>query len=135
MLKKYKLTTTHKGVVNITDEVKQAVAESGVKEGICVVYNPHTTASLAVTSFWDPAGFEDLQDEICRLIPTRIDFKHQHDTPQDAAGHVKSAIVGVSIDFIINEGSLVLGSSQGIYFLEFDGPRNRSYMVKVLGDK
>lgn len=135
MLKKYKIATTHKAVINITEEVKAAVEESGVKEGICIVYNPHTTASLAVTSFWDPAGFEDLQDEICRLIPTRIDFKHQHDTPQDAAGHVKSAITGISIDFIVTEGKLLLGSSQGIFFLEFDGPRNRSFIVKVLGDK
>lgn len=135
MLKKYKISTSHNAVLNITEEVKRAVEESGIKEGICVVYNPHTTASLAVTSFWDPAGFEDLQDEICRLIPTRIDFKHQHDTPQDAAGHVKSAITGISIDFIVSEGKLLLGSSQGIFFLEFDGPRNRSFYVKVLGDK
>jgi secondary thiamine-phosphate synthase enzyme len=132
MFKKFNIETKFNDVVNITDSVKAVVAESGVKEGICVVYTPHTTASLTVTSFWDPKGFEDIQDEICRLIPTKVDFKHQHDTPQDAAGHVKSSIVGVSIDFIITDGKLFLGSSQGIYFLEYDGPRKRSFAVKVL---
>ncbi len=134
MFKKFKIETKFNDVINITEDVKAAVSESGVKEGLCVVYNPHTTASLAVTSFWDPAGFEDLQNEICRLIPTRVDFKHQHDTPQDAAGHVKSAIVGITQTFIIHEGKLVLGGSQGIFFLEFDGPRKRSFIVKTLED-
>ncbi|MGN0830746.1 MAG: secondary thiamine-phosphate synthase enzyme YjbQ [Candidatus Ornithospirochaeta sp.] len=131
MFKKFNIETKFNDVINITEDVKNCVKESGVQEGICVVYNPHTTASLAVTSFWDPAGFEDLQDEICRLIPTKVDFKHQHDTPQDAAGHVKSAIVGISQTFIIHEGKLVLGGSQGIFFLEFDGPRKRQFIVKV----
>lgn len=134
MYKKFNIETKFNDVINITEDVKSVVAESGVKEGVCIVYNPHTTASLAVTSFWDPAGFEDLQDEICRLIPTKVDFKHQHDTPQDAAGHVKSAIVGISQSFIIHEGKLVLGSSQGIFFLEFDGPRKRQFIVKTMED-
>lgn len=135
MLKKFSLQTEHNGVVNITEEIKSVVAECGIREGICIVYNPHTTASIAVTSFWDPKGFEDLQDEICRLIPTKVDFKHQHDTPADAAGHVKSAIVGISMTFIVTEGSLLLGSSQGIFFLEFDGPRKRQFFVKVSSDQ
>lgn len=132
MLKNFKIRTKHRDVYPLTDEVKKAVEESGVQEGICVVFTPHTTAGLTVTSFWDPNGFEDLQDEICRLVPTRIDFKHQHDTPQDAAGHVKSSLVGTSMSFIVTGGKLLLGGSQGIYFLEFDGPRNREYFVKVL---
>lgn len=132
MLKNFKIRTTHRDVYALTDEVKKAVEDSGVQEGLCVVFTPHTTAGLTLTSFWDPNGFEDLQDEICRLIPTRIDFKHQHDTPQDAAGHVKSSLVGTSLTFIVTGGKLLLGGSQGIYFLEFDGPRNREYFVKVL---
>ncbi len=132
MLKNFKIKTEHRDVYSITENVKETVIASGVQEGICVVFTPHTTAGLTLTSFWDPAGFEDLQDEICRLIPTRIDFKHQFDTPQDAAGHVKSSLVGTSLTFIVTDGSLLLGGSQGIYFLEFDGPRNREYFVKVL---
>ncbi|MEG0127246.1 MAG: YjbQ family protein, partial [Clostridia bacterium] len=64
----------------------------------------------------------------------RIDFKHQHDTPSDAAGHVKSSLIGVSIPLIINDGKLLLGSSQGVFFLEFDGPRSRQYTVKIIKD-
>ncbi len=134
MLTKYPIHTKHRDVYAITDTVKAAVASSGVQNGICIVFIPHTTAGLTITSFWDPAGFEDLQDEICRLIPTRIDFKHQFDTPQDAAGHVKSSMLGVSLSLIIADGKLLLGGSQGIYFVEFDGPRNREFYVKIQAD-
>ena len=68
MLKNFKIETTCNDVFAITDSVKTAVEQSGVQEGICVVTIPHTTAALTITSFWDPNGFEDLQDEICRLI-------------------------------------------------------------------
>jgi thiamine phosphate synthase YjbQ (UPF0047 family) len=81
------------------------------------------------------AELTSIQDEIRRLIPTRVDFKHQHDTPEDAAGHVKSTLIGPSMTFIIENGELLLGHSQGIYFLEFDGPRNRECIVKILEEK
>ncbi len=135
MLKSFPIETSHNAVINITQDVKDFVESSGVQSGLCVVFTPHTTAALTITSFWDPNGFEDLQDEICRLIPTRIDFKHQHDTPQDAAGHVKSSLMGVSLPLIIEDGKLLLGSSQGIFFLEFDGPRKRKFQVKILADR
>ncbi|WP_404819452.1 YjbQ family protein [Lacticaseibacillus paracasei] len=69
-----------------------------------------------------------------KLIPTRIDFKHQVDTPQDAAGHIKATISGDSLTFIVTNGELLLGSSQGVYFMEFDGPRQRTFYVKVISD-
>lgn len=134
MLKNFKITTKYNEVYDITESVKKTVEESGVKEGTCIVYNTHSTAGLAIFSPWDPAGFIDLDEEIRRLIPTRVDFKHQHDTPQDAAGHVKSALLGISVSFIVTGGKLLLGGSQGIYFLEFDGPRNREYFVKIQSD-
>ena len=134
MLKHFKLQTAERDVVSLTEDIKAFVEGSGIREGLCTICTPHTTAGLTVTSFWDPNGFLDLQDEICRLIPTRIDFKHQHDTPQDAAGHVKSSLIGVSFSLPIHEGKLLLGHSQGIYFLEFDGPRNREYFVKLIRD-
>lgn len=134
MLKNVKIATKFRDVYDITAEVKKFVEESGVQEGCCIITTPHTTAGLTITSFWDPNGFEDLQDEICRVIPTRIDFKHQHDTPQDAAGHVKSSLIGTSMSLIVHNGKLLLGHSQGIYFLEFDGPRKREYFVKVMAD-
>ena len=82
---------------------------------------------------WDPLGLEDVHDEICRMIPTRIDFKHQHDTPQDAAGHVKAAIVGHARSIILEDGTLALGHSQRIFFWEFDGPRQRTVEIQVVG--
>ena len=132
MLGKFSIVTKWRDVYDISAQVKQFVGESGIQEGLCVITIPHTTAALTITSFWDPNGFEDLQDEICRLVPTRIDFKHQHDTPQDAAGHVKSSLLGSSMTLIVHEGKALLGHSQGIYFLEFDGPRKREFSVKVM---
>ncbi len=134
MLRNFKIATKEHDVVDLTKDVKAFVKESGIKEGVCLLHIPHTTAGLTITSFWDPKGFEDLQDEIRRLVPTRIDFKHQHDTPQDAAGHVKSSFIGVNMSLIIHEGELLLGHSQGIFFLEFDGPRKREYFVKLISD-
>lgn len=134
MLQKFKIETKERDVVALTSDIRAFVENSGIQEGTCIVCKPHTTAALTITSFWDPNGFLDLQDEICRLIPTRIDFKHQHDTPQDAAGHVKSSLIGVNMALPIHEGKLLLGHSQGIYFLEFDGPRHREYYVKVVSD-
>ena len=134
MLQKFKIETKERDVVALTSDIRAFVENSGIQEGTCIVCTPHTTAALAMTSFWDPNGFLDLQDEICRLIPTRIDFKHQHDTAQAAAGHVKSSLIGGNMALPIHEGKLLLGHSQGIYFLEFDGPRHREYYVKVVSD-
>jgi secondary thiamine-phosphate synthase enzyme len=110
--------------------VRDAVLASQVEEGLCLVFVPHTTAGLSITSFWDPKGLEDIHDDLNRLVPTRVDFKHQFDTPQDAAGHIKSVLVGVSLTLIISGAKLLLGHSQGIFFNEFDGPRQREFLVK-----
>ncbi len=118
--------------VNLLEETKAFVAETGVKEGICVVYNPHTTAALFINSYMDPNTPKDILHEWNRLIPTRFDFFHQFDTPTDAAGHVKSVMMGSTCSLIISEGELVLGHSQGIVFAEFDGPRDRHVFVKIL---
>lgn len=134
MLEKISFRTKKDDMHSITDEVKEIVEKSGVHEGTCIIFTPHTTAGLTITSFWDVLGHEDIQDETRRLIPTRVDFKHQHDTPEDAAGHVKSSLYGVSLALIIHEGKLMVGHSQGIYFMEFDGPRNREVFVKTISD-
>lgn len=125
-------TSSRQELINLLDEVKGTVSQSGVKEGICLVYCPHTTGGLVVNSYLDPKTPKDIITEIDRLIPTRLDFFHTGDTPSDAAGHVKSSLVGIHQLFIIHEGELVLGHSQGILFAEFDGPRNRELVIKVL---
>ena len=108
VLKNIKLSTTYNEVHDITQDVKKVVEESGIQEGICIVHNMHSTAGLAVFSPWDPDGFVDLDEEIRRLVPTRIDFKHQHDTPQDAAGHIKCALLGVTETFAtVYKGNII----------------------------
>lgn len=134
MLERIRFQTTKDGVISLTEQIKEFVEKSGVKSGILCAFITHTTAALTVNSFWDPLGHEDIQDEIRRLIPTRVDFKHQHDTPEDAAGHVKCTLIGPSMTFIIEDGKLLLGHSQGVYFLEFDGPRNRECYLKIVSD-
>jgi secondary thiamine-phosphate synthase enzyme len=131
MLKTFDLKTDRNGLFEITGQVRQTVEESGVEEGLAVVFIPHTTAGVTLYSWPDPLGFEDVDDEVSRLVPTRINFKHQYDTPQDAAGHVKSTLIGASLTLIVSGGTLLVGHSQGVYFFEFDGPRQRKFNVKV----
>jgi secondary thiamine-phosphate synthase enzyme len=116
----------------ITDAVQQAIVASGVAEGLCVLFCPHTTAALTVNSYLDKDTAADLQDEIDRLVPTRTNFKHIFDTPGDAAGHIKSSLTGIQLILIVHEGRAVIGESQGIFFWEFDGPRKRRVHIKVV---
>ena len=133
-MKKIKLRTEYRGMHDVTDEVKQAVAESGVKAGLCVINCTHTTAGIIITSFWDKRGHVDFQNELDKLIPMRYDYLHDYDTPTDAAGHIKSALAGTGITLIVTGGRAMLGSSQGVLFCEFDGPRDRQFAVKVVSD-
>jgi secondary thiamine-phosphate synthase enzyme len=120
--------------VDLTEEVKSFVRECEVEEGMCLVYNPHSTGGLFINSYLDPNTPEDIMGEMDRLIPTRFDFYHQFDTPSDAAGHVKSALMGIEATFILHEGELMIGHSQGVIFAEFDGPRERRLFIKVIPD-
>jgi secondary thiamine-phosphate synthase enzyme len=125
-------TSTREELVNLKDKIESFVEESKTDSGLCFVYCPHTTGGLVVNSYLDPNTPKDILHEIDRLIPTRLDFFHTFDTPSDAAGHVKSSLVGISASFMIDEGKLMLGHSQGILFAEFDGPRDRMVFVKIL---
>lgn len=116
----------------ITEAVQTAITESGIKEGLCLVYCPHTTAGITANSYLDPATLADLQAEIDRLVPTRVDFQHIFDTPSDAAGHIKASLIGNQLAVIIHEGRLVLGESQGLFFWEYDGPRSRRVYLKII---
>jgi secondary thiamine-phosphate synthase enzyme len=125
---------TQKGqeMVLITDQVKELVRQTNVKEGLCFLFIPHVTAALTINSYLDPNTSLDLIDEVDRVIPTRVDFKHILDTPADASAHVKASLIGTDLTLIIHEGELLLGPSQGIFFWEYDGPRNRKVMVKII---
>lgn len=128
---------TQKGesLVNITAQVRDAVRSSGVKEGLCVLYVPHTTGALVINSGMDPRTAQDVIEEIHRLVPTRADFHHIFDTPTDAAGHIKAVIIGGSQSLIVTGGEVLLGSSQSIFFFEFDGPRKRQVIARIMKDE
>ena len=134
MTQTLKFDTRKDDVLSLTDEIQRIVAESGVQEGICIIHRPHTTAGITITSKWDETDFADIKSEMRRIVPTRVDFYHQFDTPEDAAGHIKSVLVGCNMTLIVHEGRLELGSSQGVFFLEFDGPRSRKCVIKVIAD-
>ncbi len=119
-------------LVDVTAQVKAIVAESGVAEGLCAVIVPHTTAGITINSGLDPATPEDIIADMMRLVPKRVDFIHQYDTPADAAGHIKATLVGHSITLAISDSKLLMGGSQSILFYEFDGPRKRSVQVKLI---
>lgn len=129
-----KFDTVFEGMHDVTAQVQNVVKNSGIKEGICVINCNHTTAGIIITSFWDKRGHVDFQEELDKLIPLRYDYRHNYDTPTDAAGHIKSAICGTGLTLIVHEGKAMLGSSQGVLFCEFDGPRSRQFFVKVVED-
>lgn len=122
-------------LIDITSQVQDYVAESGVESGICVVVIPHTTAAVTINSALDPATANDIITDLQRLVPKRVDFEHQYDTPADAAGHIKAALVGHSVTVIIEGAKLLLGGSQSILFCEFDGPRKRKVQVKIVSNQ
>ena len=125
-------TPSGDALVDITAQAQQAVAESGVLAGLCAIIVPHTTAGLTINSGLDPATLDDIAADLKRLVPTRVDFAHQYDTPADAAGHIKATLVGQSLTLVIEGGRLLLGHSQSILFCEFDGPRKRRAQVKII---
>jgi secondary thiamine-phosphate synthase enzyme len=135
MLTKIDLQTPAGESLNdITAQVKAFVENSGVQEGLCVIYNPHSTAGVTINSGLDPNTAQDIIGEVRRLVPTRVDFHHIYDTPADAAGHIKSVLVGSSLTLIVSQGKLLLGRSQSILFYDFDGPRRRQVWVRTLSE-
>lgn len=116
----------------ITDQVQEVIRNSGIKSGVCFLVIPHTTAAITINSYLDLATMQDIVDDVRRLVPTRTDFHHIFDTPADAAGHIKATLIGNSETVLIEDGELVLGHSQGLFLYDFDGPRQRRVLVKIL---
>jgi secondary thiamine-phosphate synthase enzyme len=119
-------------LTDITEQVRAIVKESGVTSGVCHLVVPHTTAAVTVNSGMDPATVQDIVSDVRRLVPTRTDFHHIVDTPSDAAAHIKASLIGNSETVLIEDGDLVCGHSQSLLFFDFDGPRQRRVMVKVI---
>jgi secondary thiamine-phosphate synthase enzyme len=115
-------------LVDITSEVQRIVDKSAVKEGICFIFCPHTTAGLTINENADAAVKKDIVDALNRLIPQQGGYAHGEG---NSDGHIKSALFGSSLNVFIEGGRLALGSWQGIYFCENDGPRLREVWIKI----
>lgn len=122
-------TSKRSEFVDITQEVNRAVAESGVKEGIAVIFTPHTTAAITINEDADPSVVRDILHQLEKITPPDAGYTH---TEGNSDSHIKSSLLGCSETVIVEDGHLRLGTWQGIYFCEFDGPRNRQVWVKVV---
>lgn len=129
MLYEFSLNTGREGFTNITPQVTDSLRESGVEEGICIVYCPHTTAAITINENADPDVVRDLLIGLDRAFPDRPEFRH---VEGNSAAHLKASAIGSSVTVIVHNGKLLLGTWQGIYLCEFDGPRDRRFYVKVM---
>jgi secondary thiamine-phosphate synthase enzyme len=116
-------------LVDITAEVGRRVAESGVRQGLCLIYVPHTTAGVTINENADPSVRADLLMVLNQMVPWKADYRHLEG---NSPAHVKATLVGASQTIAVESGHLVLGTWQGIFLCEFDGPRSRSVHVRIV---
>ncbi|MEW6770870.1 MAG: secondary thiamine-phosphate synthase enzyme YjbQ [Bacillota bacterium] len=126
------VTRKRQEFVDITGAVQAAVGESGVAEGVAYLYCPHTTAGICINENYDPTVAEDILHKLEELVPVGGPYRHAEG---NAAAHIKSSLMGVAHPLLVSGGKLVLGTWQGVFFCEFDGPRRRKVLVQVLADK
>ncbi len=128
MLREYSLNTGRNNWTDVTDRVRDAVRESGVRDGLCLVYCPHTTAGITINENADPDVVRDLLFALEKTYPDRPEFRHMEG---NSAAHLKASVIGSSVTIPVSNGRLMLGTWQGVYFCEFDGPRARRFCVQV----
>jgi secondary thiamine-phosphate synthase enzyme len=114
---------------DITSQVQEAVDQTGISQGLCFLFCPHTTAGLTLNENWDPSVRHDLGTVFNDLVPQRNDFRHSEG---NSPAHAKTTLTGSSLTLFIDDGKLVLGSWQGVYLAEFDGSRRRKVFIKVI---
>ena len=122
-------TDRHTQMKDITRLIQDEVRKSGITDGLCVVFTPHTTAAVTINENADPDVVRDLNMELGKIIPWEDGYHH---IDGNSAAHLKSSLVGASEHIIIEDGRLLLGTWQGIYFCEYDGPRSRKVIVKII---
>jgi secondary thiamine-phosphate synthase enzyme len=125
----YSLKTPAEDFIDITQFVREAVAKSGITDGVAIIYCPHTTAGITINENADPDVVIDMLHGLNKAFPYRPEFRH---TEGNSAAHLKASVTGSSVTVIVDKGRLVLGTWQNIYFCEFDGPRTRKLFVKVI---
>ncbi|RKD30051.1 secondary thiamine-phosphate synthase enzyme YjbQ [Thermohalobacter berrensis] len=118
-------------LIDITPKINEIVLNSGIKNGICYIFVPHTTAAVTINENSDPYVKSDMIKELNKIVPFDDNYKHMEG---NSAAHIKASIIGSSETIIIHNGKLLLGTWQGIYFCEFDGPRSRKVAIKIIED-
>ncbi len=124
-------TSSRTQMIDITSKVRNAVKESGVKDGLVHVYSMHTTAAITINENADPAVETDILNTVNKVIPWDDHFKHMEG---NSAAHIKVSLFGPSEIIPLENSQLILGTWQGIFFCEFDGPRNRRVNIKIISD-
>ena len=124
-------TRSHAELVDITAQVQQIVSQNRIQSGHCLIFVPHTTAGLTLNENWDPAVRRDVLAALNKLVPWEDDYQHGEG---NSAAHIKASLMGFSHTLLVENGRLALGSWQGIYLAEFDGPRRRRVFVHIVGD-
>jgi secondary thiamine-phosphate synthase enzyme len=133
MWKEINLTTQARSqFIDISAQVGAEVAHSGIKNGFCTLFVPHTTAGLTINENTDPNAVQDILGTIERLIPKTAEYRHSEG---NSDAHIKASLMGFSCTIPIINGQLHIGIWQGIYFCEFDGPRNRKLKIGLFGEK
>jgi secondary thiamine-phosphate synthase enzyme len=124
-------TSTQTEFIDITRSVQEAVKKTGVEDGICIIFIPHTTAAVTINENADPSVVQDIVMELNKIILFKNQYRHMEG---NSPAHIKASLVGCSEIVLVESGKLVLGTWQGIFFCEFDGPRNRIVHVKVISN-
>ncbi len=118
-------------LLDITDKIEEVIKKSGIKQGIAIIFIPHTTAAITINENYDPTVARDITDTLSKLIPKSATYSH---TEGNADAHIKAAIIGSSRTVFFENGKIIFGTWQGIFFCEFDGPRRREVIVKIISD-
>ncbi len=122
-------TRSHTEMIDVTAQVQQTLQEAGVQEGICMIFVPHTTAAVTINESADPSVCADIITALDRMAPWKANYRHAEG---NSAAHVKASLVGASELVQVEKGRLVLGTWQGIFFCEFDGPRTRKMDISII---
>jgi secondary thiamine-phosphate synthase enzyme len=132
MIEQIEVSTRDRQILqDITAEVQSVIGRNGMRDGVCFLFCPHTTAGLTLNENWDPDVRHDMGIGLDAIAPQRREYQHGEG---NSPAHLKSSLIGASLCVLVSGGKLVLGTWQGVYLAEFDGPRRRKVMIKLMAD-
>lgn len=132
MLEKFRISTNKKNeIIDITEKISQIIKSSGIDKGMCIIYAPHATAGILVNENNDPSVCTDILNQLEKIAPEKASYEHDR-VDKNAPAHIKASIIGPSEVVIVEDGKLSLGTWQGIALAEFDGPKTRTVLIKII---